>query len=288
MYKCKICNKDFNKLRDLSIHLYSHNMKLLDYYVEYEKFEIPKCVICGENSKVKKGLIFTMTCSEKCKSKFQQNKTHTEKTKKIISEKRKSYLLLNPDKHPWKRKDKNISEPCEIFKQKLRKNNILFDEEFSPLIDRFYSIDISFTCIKIGIEINGNQHYNSNGELKKYYKDRKDNIEKEGWKLYDIYYTKVYDDDFCESLINNLQENHNISNLNFNFKLSEKNYNYCKCGKVILKNSKLCNKCNAIKNRKVDRPDNIDLIEEVSKNGYSLTGRKYNVSPTTIKRWLHS
>ena len=31
--------------------------------------------------------------------------------------------------------------------------------------------------MRIGIEINGNQHYERNGKLKKYYQDRHDHIE---------------------------------------------------------------------------------------------------------------
>lgn len=289
MFDCKICNKNFEKLRNLSIHLFSHKIKLIEYYVEYEKFQIPKCEICQKNSVPIKGLIFRRTCcDERCIKENQKRRRHSSETKKIISKKRKSFLSSNPDKHPWKRKNKNISEPCEVFKTKLKNNNITFLEEFSPLKDRYYSIDICFPNIKIGIEINGNQHYNSDKSLKKYYQDRKNNIESEGWKIYDIYYTKVYDENFCESFINELKNNQNLDNLDFDFNINQEECKYCSCGKKILKTSTKCSKCFSFERRKVNRPNHIQLENEIKKNGYRKTGKKYGVSDTAIRKWLHS
>jgi hypothetical protein len=38
--------------------------------------------------------------------------------------------------------------------------------------------------------------------------------------------------------------------------------------------------------RKVERPDYEDLKEDVLKNGYSATGRKYGVSDNSIRKWI--
>lgn len=121
--------------------------------------------------------------------------------KNKLSEKRKEWLHNNPDKHVWKRNTKFISTPCEEFKQKLLENNISFISEYTPLEDRFYSIDIAFPNNKIGIEINGNQHYNRDGTLKDYYQERHNLIENNGWKLYEIPFIKVYDKDFIDNFI---------------------------------------------------------------------------------------
>jgi len=59
---------------------------------------------------------------------------------------------------------------------------------------------------------------------------------------------------------------------------------YCKCGKIIRNVSRQCIKCNNL-SRKIERPKHDDLIKEIQDNGYSSTGRKYNVSHTTIRRW---
>lgn len=117
-----------------------------------------------------------------------------------VSNGRKKYLLEHPDEHPWKRNDKFISKPCEHLKELLKQNNISFEEEYSPLKDRNFSIDIVFLDKKIGIEINGNQHYDSNGKLNQYYQERHDLIEQNGWKLYEIHYAYVYKDDIIDKI----------------------------------------------------------------------------------------
>ena len=61
-----------------------------------------------------------------------------------------------------------------------------------------FSIDIAFPDIKFGIEVNGNQHYNSDGTLKPYYKERHDLIEKSGWILLELHYSSCYIDDILE------------------------------------------------------------------------------------------
>lgn len=120
------------------------------------------------------------------------NLEHTDETKKLMSDKRKDYLSKNKDKHPWKKSDKHISGPCENLKKYLDNNGIKYVSEWTPLEDRFYSIDIAFPDEKIGIEINGNQHYERDGCLKEYYQERHDLITSAGWTLYEIHYTQGY------------------------------------------------------------------------------------------------
>jgi very-short-patch-repair endonuclease len=261
---------------------------------------------------------------------------HTEETKKKLSEIRKKWLNDNPEKHPWKRKDKFLSKPCEFFKDNLRENSLFFSEEQTLLKGRGYAVDIVFYDKMIGFEINGNQHYNSDKTLKDYYKKRKEEIEKLGWKLYDIHYTKVYDKKFINEIIKFIEEQKEIPNFNFNFfekkskkcidcgkeisynslercikchnisrrtvnyeknlkyktKLKEeskeeKNKKYCECGKMLYPQSKNCKKCFDVKQRKViDRPSKEILLQEIEKNGYSATGRKYGVSDNCIRKWL--
>ncbi|MCK9446570.1 HNH endonuclease [bacterium] len=62
--------------------------------------------------------------------------------------------------------------------------------------------------------------------------------------------------------------------------------NYCSCGKEINRNSKTCESCFRLKQRKVERPLYEILKKEVEENGYSATGRKYNVSDNCIRKWL--
>ena len=133
-------------------------------------------------------------------------KKHSEETKKIISEKRKLFLQNNPNKHPWKRKDKHISIPCERVKEYLDKRNIMFIEEYQPLPDRFFSIDIAFPDIKLGIEINGNQHYDSDGTLSEYYQKRHDLIVSSGWVLIELHYSSCFTDSKLDSIFSDITD----------------------------------------------------------------------------------
>ena len=116
----------------------------------------------------------------------------TEETKKLLSKKRIEYLINNPDKHAWKRNTKFKSVPCEELKNKFRALGINFIEEYCPFIDSAISLDIAFPDIKIGIEVNGNQHYNRDGSLKEYYQLRHNRLEEAGWTIYEIHYTICY------------------------------------------------------------------------------------------------
>jgi hypothetical protein len=202
------------------------------------------------------------------------------------------YLKDNPDKHPWKRKSKKKSIPCEKLKLILRDNGLIFNEEYTPLeSNRFYSMDISFIKSKIGIEVNGNQHYNSDGTLKEYYRIRNDHFISLGWKIIEVHYSKVYLNEFVEKLISYLKtldeySYEELSEFNKIIKFNkEKQVKYCICGVAIYATSKLCNKCDAINRRKVIRPEYNVLIDDIKKLGYVGTGRKYGVSDNAIRKW---
>lgn len=160
---------------------------------KYLKYLLKKCKKCGIEFSHPRNVC----CSDKCA------KTHTIENKNTLSVSRTRYLKNNPDNHPWKNKDKFNSVPCQIVKDYLKSKNISFVEEWNPIKDRFFSIDIAFPDIKLGIEINGNQHYNRDGTLKKYYQDRHNLIVKSGWKLIELHYSVAWN---LSSLDNILSE----------------------------------------------------------------------------------
>jgi len=125
-------------------------------------------------------------CSAEC------SKVIPDERRKRISDKRKRYLLENKELHPWKRKEKFKSIPCERVKEFLNNRGIKFVEEWNPVEDRNYSIDIAFPDIKLGIEINGNQHYANDGKLNEYYQIRHDIITAAGWTLLELHYSIAF------------------------------------------------------------------------------------------------
>lgn len=129
------------------------------------------------------------------------SRRHLDETKAKISKNRKKYLQENPEKHPWKRHDRFKSVPCELVKKFLRTKGLNFVEEWAPLEDRFFSVDIAFPDIKLAIEINGNQHYNRDGTLTAYYQERHDLIESCGWIVLELHYSIVYNLEKLEAIL---------------------------------------------------------------------------------------
>ena len=92
LYICKKCNHISHNLKSLSRHLETHDLTILEYYVKYENFEIPKCG-CGENVKSRKGLNFSKTCGNKeCVSKLRHTIKMSDEVKLNLSIKRKKFL----------------------------------------------------------------------------------------------------------------------------------------------------------------------------------------------------
>ena len=211
---------------------------------------------------------------------------HTDETKKKLSEIKLTYFKNNPDKHIWKKNDKFISKPCEYVKELLHKENISFVEEYQPLDDRMFSIDIAFPNDKIGIEINGNQHYNNDGSLKDYYSTRHQLIENEGWKLYEIHYSLVYKNDFKDLLykiINKLD----VSVIYNNERKPNKNLICPICGNHKSYKADVCEKCYKNNQRK-HLPSKEQLIQDITTMSMVSVGKKYDVSDNAVRKWCKS
>lgn len=57
------------------------------------------------------------------------------------------------------------------------------------------------------------------------------------------------------------------------------------CGNVISYESKVCNKCNSLHNRLVERPLREELKEEIRTTSFLQLGKKYGVSDNAIRKW---
>jgi very-short-patch-repair endonuclease len=217
--------------------------------------------------------------------KIKHIKKHTDKCKQNLSIKMSEYLKKNPDKCVWKRSDKLKSVPCENLKKKLKDNNINFVEEFKPINNRFFSIDIAFPDKKIGIEVNGTQHYDKNGGLKEYYQKRKEEIEKLGWKLFDIHYSKVYKECFVKDLIYRLKEEYDLKDIDYSFYIKEpKKKIKIKSRKEYLENLSNINFKNIHSKRiKLIKSSNIIF----NKMGWvNKVSKLIGITPQNINRWM--
>jgi very-short-patch-repair endonuclease len=243
--------------------------------------EPKKCLNCGEEHNNKNFCSYSCSCSYHNRIRIISDSTktklslinkgkigykHSEEVKKLLSQKLKKYYKEHPEKHNWSKCDKTISKPCEFLKNNLRNKNIFFIEELKPLDDYNYSIDIAFPEYKIGIEVNGNQHY-AKGEsdliLKDYYQKRHDLIEDDGWKLIELHYKTVYDkniDLIINKILNEKKIEYDIKTKNYLIDSINRKF-FCKiCGEE-LNNDKKCIKCKEEKNKKKVIEKKVKLIK---------------------------
>jgi very-short-patch-repair endonuclease len=189
-YICKICNNEFNNVNGLSKHVSMlHKIKLLDYYIKYEDFEIPKCPYCGKNCKIRGCLIFCKTCGDKeCISKSYKNRTVSDKTKLKISKSMKiSHKNGNHIGWSFINSDINRRSYPEKYFVSILKDNQLYSKYTikEKLPFGKYFLDFAFIDIKTDVEIDGQQHFRTK-------KCRNHDIERDNflldndWKVYRI------------------------------------------------------------------------------------------------------
>jgi hypothetical protein len=214
-----------------------------------------------------------------------EGRPHTDETRKKLSEIQKTYLKNNPEKHPWVYHKSYISIPCENFKKILTENNINYVPEYAPLFpERHFSIDIAFPDIKVGIEINGNQHYNSDKTLAPYYVERKRLLEESGWRCYDIHYSLVYNKHFVENFIKEIKTTFNLENIDYSF-FPKRTSTICECGNKKCRTKAICKECALLfpKPRKFNISKE-ELQQLVLKQPMTQIGRLFNVSDNAIRK----
>ena len=226
-------------------------------------------------------------------------KPMSEDAKKKLSASRKLWLSKNPERHPWRKSDKFKSVPCSVLKDFLREHGLSFVEEYIPIPERFFSLDIAFPDQKIAIEVNGQQHYASDGKLKPYYQSRHNTIEGAGWRLIELHYSMVYNRDFLVRLSEDLR----LSSVDYSSYVYEQaqirekrvqthhqmeRKGICvKCGSqtVTIAKSGMCRSCLSVSKRKVERPTCDQLSSDIQVMPWVAIGRKYGVSDNAVRKW---
>ena len=119
------------------------------------KFDISSATLAGA---VKRGDFKTRgrIKSSLLKSELEP-RTHTEETKKKISNARKKYLTDHPEKVPYllNHSSKGDSYPEKYFEDILSKSELKYERYYRIGL---YELDFAFLDKKIDLEIDGNQH----------------------------------------------------------------------------------------------------------------------------------
>jgi hypothetical protein len=200
---------------------------------------------------------------------------HSNESREHLSRKRKEWLRNNPDKHPWKKNSKFISVPCEKLKEFLRENSVEFVEEVLPSTEFNYSVDILIQKKNLIIEVNGNQHYESNGTLKSYYQKRHDHLVGLGWKVLEIHYSTAFNHQLILDLINTELEKSTI----LPFRIKEKKVVKNKYG-----NWKDAGRARSLKAEEKYKP----IIKELLESNIDLNhaSRIIGAHPGIVSRWM--
>lgn len=248
---------------------------------------------------------------------------HKEDVKRLLSEKRKKWLKENPDKHPWRKSSKFKSVPCEHFKSFLKEKGFKFLEEFIPLEGRYFSLDVAFPEKMIAIEINGNQHYQSDGKLKPYYQQRHDLLELNGWKVLEVHFSLCYNKEYIESLISTISQIKPVNDFDYavwesgrsvgvpsrNLALEERcdmqfhhrpldkfQYEFfltknkkktskcAECGTKISRQSTHCRSCAAKRQPKTQLPEKETLQKLIFEEPLSKLGPKFGLTDNGLKK----
>jgi len=264
------------------------------------------CKICNQEKNINDFYKYCNSCKICYNIKNKLNRKKSKLTKEEISEKLSKavskFWSENPDKHPWKKNTKFKSVPCINFKKILSEMGIQFIEEYTISDDRLFSVDIALPQHKISIEINGNQHYEKDGTLKEYYKNRHDFIESLGWKIYELHYSICFNEKVIKKTINNILDGCEIFDFDYDKYLYDKlnrkkKYKYkrekkdtktkiCKCGEKMNEGAKVCRTCSSFNQRKVKRPSIEIILNDIKELGYRGTGKKYGVSDSAIRKWI--
>lgn len=133
------------------------------------------------------GFVVSESTREKLRE-ANSGRTHTDATKKLISDKRKEYLRLNPEKVPYRmnHKSRGQSQPEKYWQTVLENHGQVFVPEF-----RFglYSLDFAFPELKVDLEIDGSQHY-LDPKVVLSDQTRNTNLQRFGWRVIRVVWVK--------------------------------------------------------------------------------------------------
>jgi len=211
----------------------------------------------------------------------------SEVTKQKLSIIRTEYLKENKHNHNWSRYKNEESLPEKLFKGIISKINLQFYQYYIPEeSNRFFEIDFAIPSLKIGFEINGNQHYDGN-KLAKYYHERHDYFEEIGWKIIEIPYIICFDKLKINDILHNA--------INREFKICEDVCNEVINDKINRKRQKEVKKAEIVLNKKKEKLLEIEKIRNNVLNSDIDFGKlgwvkriapTINQKPPKVNKWI--
>lgn len=269
---CKLTSDDIKNIKnDYVLNLLSLNKLIIKYNISKSRL-----------LKILKGKLRNLSEATKiAHQKYPNSFKHTDESKQKMRESRLKFMKNNPEKTAWRKA--NLSYPESLFLNKI--NELKWNEKYLIVREKSifpYFIDFAFENQKLAIEIDGKQHENIDRKLSDNKKDEL--LNSDGWIVLRFTANKIkFEIDNCINIIKSfLKEQDSEVGV----------YSYSE-HKKIKKESEITEfgfsikqRNDQLRQRKIERPSLDQLLKEVSELGYSATGRKYNVSDNSIRKWI--
>jgi len=291
MEKCKNCGEEcidvltHERYCDKVYHLKDDVLKMYENGISIKKISDALKISRMRVMKFLKGKTRNISDSTKLAHKLYPEKfKHTEETKKLLSKKRLEWMKNNPEKTAWRLS--NMSYPEKLMFNKFLE--LEYDKKYLIVREKSvfpYFIDFAFENEKIALEIDGSQHLLPERLKNDILKDEL--LIKNNWTVIRVsdYEVKNNIDNIIKILEDKLFDNDKIEKIQVGIvtEISEKKYIKKERKENGFTNEEILSH---IKQRIVERPPFEELKKEVKMLGLEGTGRKYNVTGNSIKKWI--
>jgi very-short-patch-repair endonuclease len=293
MFKCKICNRkldnfgNFNQhikkceklsqIKDEIIRLYvDDSFSVMDLRKKFKVQSDDIKIILGDNVRS------SSDANKLAHKKYPEKFKHTEESKKIMREKRLEFMKNNPEKTAWRLS--NVSYPEKLCIEYIEKNGL--DKKYS--IVREYSVfpyfvDFAFINEMVAVEIDGSQHLLPERKERDNKKDKL--LNDLGWLVVRISEKEIKTniENVFNEIVSILKDKPKINNHRIGLVVKPKKYQKKERNEFGFTELEILSK---FKQRKVERPPLSVLLDQTKQMGFPKTGKLYNVSENTIRKWI--
>ena len=293
MFECKICKKDLVNQGGLGQHIPKCERlslikdEIINLYVN-ENYSVKDL---RNKFKLQSGDI-KIVLGDKVRSLSEANKLarkkypnvykHSEETKKRLRNIRLEFMKNNPEKTAWRLS--NVSYPEKLFIKYVELNGL--DKKYSIIREYSvfpYFIDFAFVNQMVAIEIDGSQHLLPE---RKESDDKKDKLLNDfGWFVVRISENEIKTniDEVFNKITSILNEKPKVNNFKIGMVVKPKKYQKKERNEFGFTELEILSK---LKQRRQVRPPLSVLLEQTKEMGFPKTGKLYNVSENTIRKWI--